>query len=430
VACASYSTASRLAHAAPLAQEFPLPWQKASLANGARLFVAPTDSKYISAAVRVRYGEINERADEDGIAHLLEHVMGKGGAGPYDHRVANEMRSSFPEENAETTLEHVSFSAEFNPDQLPSFLDITGHSLFEPRLERRIIEQERKRVIEELSEWGNSRAFRDMQKFDKALYGKKHPLSTFYPDKEIKTARSITRDGLLAFHKRLARANLVDVFLVGGLPDTVVDLTNRTIGAYRTPLGHADSMRPVSLLKRRSIIGPLKAPDLMKGRTQFKLGWNTEVLFGHKDMGALIIALKHLDAMLAKTVSDALGMVYGLGLTFKPTRTSASIVIEGSTQAESGKIIDAIQSVIDDVRRAPMSDEELQHIKSHLRFLASTRMQDNREVLKRLQRYADFGKSYYEAGIGSVTARQALEAASRYLPGMSGNFVVVLRKAA
>ncbi len=427
--CTSFGLSCLSAQARPFADQFPLPWQKSSLANGVRLFVAPTDSAYISALLRVRFGEINERPNEDGLAHFLEHVMAKGGAGPYSDVVANELRDGFVQENAETTLQHISFSAELAPDQLPSFLDIAGRSLFEPRLERRIVEQERMRVVEELSEWGNSREFRDMRRFDQALYGKHHPLSTFCPEMEIKTIRAASCADLRSFHERMARANLVDLFLVGGLPDTVATLADRTIGSYRTPRGRAASMRPVPMLTRRSIIGPLKAPDLMAGRTQFKLGWNSEVFFGHRDMAAMIVSLKHLDAMLAETVSDRLGMVYGLGLSFQPSRASASIIIDGSTQARPSQIIDAILSVVDDVRRVPMSAKQLQRKKSHLRYLASKRMLDNREVMKRLQRYAEFGTSYFETGIETVTPEKALAAASAHFPKKSGNFVVLFRQA-
>ena len=413
----------------PFAEQFPLHWRKAILSNGIRVFTAPTPSHYLSAALRVRFGEINETSTEDGVAHLLEHVMAKGGAGTYSASAANEIRNAFPEENAETGLEHLGFEAEFNPDQLDAFLDVTGRSLFEPRMEASIIAQERKRVIEELSEWGNAREFRDMQLFDRALYGKDHPLSTFDPDREIETVRTVSRAQLLSFHDRMARSNLVDLFLAGGVPEDAVARADRHLGHYRTSEGEAKRMPRVARLRRRTVIGPLPAPDLMKGRIQFKLGWNTDLHFGHADLGATILALKHLDTKLAETVSDSLGMVYDLSLTFKPSRAAASVIVQGSTQAAPTKIIDAILSVIEMVRRNPMSEKQLDRIKAHLRFLAGARMQDNREVLKRLQRYADNGSSYFEAGIDAATVEATLSAARDHLPRRSDPYVVLLRKA-
>lgn len=415
--------------AKPFAEQFPLRWRMETLANGIRVFIAPAPSQYLSAALRVRYGEINETDVEDGVAHLLEHVMAKGGAGPYSASAANDLRDAFPEENAETGLEALSFSAEFNPDQLDAFLDITARSLFEPRMEEPVIAQERMRVIEELSEWGNARQFRDMQRFDRALYGEDHPLSTFDPDREIETVRTVSRTRLLSFHERMARTNLVDLFLAGGVPEDAVRSAGRHLGRYRTPKGHGKRMPRVGRLARRAIIGPLPAPDLMKGRIQFKLGWNTDLHFGHADLGATILALKHLDAKLAETVSDTLGMVYDLGLTFKPSREAASVIIQGSTQAIPKKIVEAVISVIEMVRQQPMSGKRLERNKSRLRFLASARMQDNREVLKRLQRYADYGSSYFEAGIDGVTIETALAAARSHLPRRSDPYVVLLRKA-
>ncbi len=231
-----------------------------------------------------------------------------------------------------------------------------------------------------------------------------------------------------AFHARLARADLLDVFLVGGLPGDVAALCERHLGRHRTLAGVTRPVPPVRLLSERLVIGPLEAPDLMAGRAAFKIGWNSEVFFGHADTAALTLALKHLKARLDEAVSDRLGLVYDVSVSFEPGRYEASITLEGSTQAEPRRAIDAIVSVIDEVRRVPMTGKQLRHKQIYLRFLASKSMQDNGEVLERLQRYADYGTSYFEAGLAAVTPEQALRAAHRHFPGKDGNYVAIIRQ--
>ena len=416
------------AAASDYGDQFPFEWQRIQLSNGARLYLAPNSSRHILAQFRVRYGEINERPGEDGLAHVLEHALARGGAGPHPHERANEIRDALPYENAITNLNNLAFFAEFNPDQLESFLELMSHAIFAPRLESEIIEQERRRVIEELSGYSSSQGFRHSRQFNAALYGSDHPLVSFDPEAEMATARRATQLDLFRFHERFGRSNLVDLFLVGGLPSNAAWIAEDYLAAYDTEPGTTKTIPPVPLLTKSHMIGPLEATGLTHGRSQIKLGWNTRVFFGHPDMAALTLALRHLKTRLHEVLSERMGMVYSLKVGFEPNAYSASITINASTQEDPYRVRDVILDVVDDIRTMPMTSKQLTHRKIRLRFLASKRMSDNGEVLERLERLADYGTSYYETGLGSVSAEEARRAAWRHFPERDGRHVFLIRQ--
>ena len=122
------------------------------LRNGLQVLIAERhDDPVVAAMVFYGVGARNERAEEAGVSHFLEHMMFKGsekfGKGEVD-RITTVLGGS---NNAFTTPDHTAYWFEFASDRWEIALDIEADRMSGLALDPKEFQSEKKVVLEELS---------------------------------------------------------------------------------------------------------------------------------------------------------------------------------------------------------------------------------------------------------------------------------------
>ncbi|MGE0501553.1 MAG: M16 family metallopeptidase [Rhizobiaceae bacterium] len=104
----------------------------------------------VALGVWVKSGSRDERDDEHGIAHLLEHMAFKGTERRTAWKIASEIENVGGEINAATSVETTSFYARVLSEDVPLAIDILADILNESKFEDDELEREQHVILQEI----------------------------------------------------------------------------------------------------------------------------------------------------------------------------------------------------------------------------------------------------------------------------------------
>ena len=123
------------------------------LSNGLTVVTDPMPGLESAAVgIWVNTGSRNERPDEMGISHMLEHMAFKGTATRNARAIAEEIEAVGGILNAYTGREQTAFHARVLKNDVPLALDIISDILTSPSFEQAELERERQVVLQELGQ--------------------------------------------------------------------------------------------------------------------------------------------------------------------------------------------------------------------------------------------------------------------------------------
>src|SRR4051794_12437620 len=176
-------------------------------------------------------GARTERAEENGMAHFLEHLVFKGGEKYADHRAINETAERMGGIlNAYTSHDLVAFHITTRAESVGDGIDLLTDFVGRPKLDAEELDRERGVVIQEIARAHDQPSVLAEHLIDRAAFGD-HPLGrpVLGPEEHLRT---FTRDAIAEFRRRQwagARGGAFVVGNLGSLPDDgeLVELFNR-----------------------------------------------------------------------------------------------------------------------------------------------------------------------------------------------------------
>ena len=169
------------------------------LDNGLTVHVAaghPAPVVAIQAWVGV--GSADETSPQAGVAHVVEHMLFKGGAEDGVGELARAIEGNGGEINAWTSFDHTVYHAVLGRDHLGAAIDALGDALTAPRVDPQELAREREVILEEIRQGADDPARSVAQSLFATAYVE-HP----YRRPVIGTAESV---------KRLGERELVEFF--------------------------------------------------------------------------------------------------------------------------------------------------------------------------------------------------------------------------
>src|ERR1700748_2245400 len=123
------------------------------LSNGLTIITDPMANLESAAiGVWVGTGSRNERPEQMGLSHMLEHMAFKGTQRRTARQMAEEIEAVGGYLNAYTSREQTAFHARVLKDDVPLALDIVADILINPTYEAGELERERQVVLQELGQ--------------------------------------------------------------------------------------------------------------------------------------------------------------------------------------------------------------------------------------------------------------------------------------
>ncbi|HEY2631640.1 MAG TPA: pitrilysin family protein [Solirubrobacteraceae bacterium] len=184
-------------------------------ANGLPVYnITLPGTRALTVLVAFDAGARTERAQENGMAHFLEHLVFKGGEKYATYKDVNETAERLGGMlNAYTSHDLVAFHITVRAESAPEAIDLLSDFVARPRLDADELDRERGVVIQEINRAYDQPSTVAEYLIDKAAFGD-HPLgrTVLGPEENL---RNFTREAIVAFRERRWDGASGGAFLVG-----------------------------------------------------------------------------------------------------------------------------------------------------------------------------------------------------------------------
>jgi len=178
--------------------------------------IALPGTRALTILVAFDAGARNERPEENGMAHFLEHLVFKGGEKFPTYKDVNETAEHLGGVlNAYTSHDLVAFHITVRAESAAAAVDLLSDFVGRPRLDAEELDRERGVVIQEINRAFDQPSMVAEYLIDRAAFGE-HPLgrTVLGPEENL---RSFTREGIVAFRERRWAGARGGAFLAGNL---------------------------------------------------------------------------------------------------------------------------------------------------------------------------------------------------------------------
>src|SRR3984893_4353291 len=173
-------------------------------------------TRALTVLVAFDAGARNERPQENGMAHFLEHLVFKGGEKYPTYKDVNETAERLGGVlNAYTSHDLVAFHITVRAESAAQAIDLLSDFVARPRLDAEELDRERGVVIQEINRAYDQPSTVAEYLIDRAAFGE-HPLgrTVLGPEENL---RGFTREGIIGFRQRRWAGQRGAAFLVGNL---------------------------------------------------------------------------------------------------------------------------------------------------------------------------------------------------------------------
>lgn len=409
-----------------------------TLDNGFHVALQRTSTPTFEARMSVYQGGLNERPDEEGIAHFLEHTVLMAGTKKYDIEQVVEMRERFMGMGATTYNDRTNFQVSGLSEDIGYFFDFFSDAIFDPRFDQGRVDDERKIILREIADGRSSPSFKDGELYRVALLGTgPHNYSTLGNPEVI---RGALPSDLREFHSKGYGASNMRLTLVGGLPDDVED----RIEDYFADKPHGENIKfkfPGLSPLESSVILHQSATDLLNNthpsESSANLTIGLRVASGHSKYNQKLSILTHIlggdmNSRLFKGVRERDGLVYGVSAGYGGEDNRGIIEIDSRISAKHiSETVDSVFHEMNLLRNEPVKQKELDRIKRLQKFLTIAYSETNSGRVGVINGYLEYGITPEEslAELDSITPKDIQEVANLFLPESrsDGKYVMMIR---
>ena len=322
-------------------------------------------TRALTVLVAFDAGARNERVEENGMAHFLEHLVFKGGKKFPTYKDVNETAERLGGVlNAYTSHDVVAFHITVRAESAPAAIDLLSDFVGRPRLDAEELDRERGVVIQEINRAFDQPSMVAEYLIDRAAFGE-HPLgrTVLGPEENL---RSFTREGIVAFRERRWAGASGGAFLAGNLehlPEEA-ELQER-FGRFPSlpePEAYfpAPSFEPEKLVEERdthqSHLRMIYRPDIAVSdvRQRAALSIYSTLLGG--SMGS----------RLFEEIREKRGLCYSV---YAIDHSFADVpILQLGSGLESAKCVEAytrMREIVDELRRDGPTEEEVQRARAY-----------------------------------------------------------------
>ena len=284
-----------------------------TLKNGLTILYEKRNTASVAVEVCVKVGSLDEKPNERGISHFLEHILFEGTKNrPDTLQISNEIEKYGADFNAATTPEATYFYIKILNKHFEIALDILSDMIKNPLFKQEVILKNRKIIVDEINMINDDPRSYQWILFNLALY-KKHMLR-YPPYGDTQVVKTMSRNKLTSYFKRHYAPNNMIVAISGNV-NNPTKLIKKYFG----------DMEKTKVPKRKISKEPTQKKTIKKikketGNSYYVLGYKT-IPKGHKDTHALEVIYAILgrgqSGRLFDEVRTKRGLVYDIGINNK-----------------------------------------------------------------------------------------------------------------
>ena len=339
-----------------------------TLGNGLEVFLKEDHfTNIVAIQCWVRTGSLHERPNEEGMAHVLEHMLFKGTAKRVVGEIASTVEGCGGNINAYTTFDRTVFYLTLNKNHAALGVELLADAIYNSSFDAEEFAREKEVILEEIRRSNDDPGSLIGRKiFERAYAGSiaSRPIIG-----SVESVTSFTRDDLVTFHSRWYQPENLFFLAVGSFnAEELLGEVNRQFGSAKgTPV-----------------------PQLNAGVRKFPTGLEIHVLRGdyeeprieiafeapnihHPDTAALDVASFALGggetARLFQRLREDTGIVTSIGASIYAPEFGG--VLEVSASPMPDKILEAIGGIGKEIAliesAEPVSEEELSRAQANMK---------------------------------------------------------------
>jgi predicted Zn-dependent peptidase len=370
-----------------------------------------------SFGVWVKVGSANEDDSNNGIAHIIEHMLFKGTESRNAKQIADEMAKIGGNMNAFTSKECTSYYAATLSEHLPIAIDIMSDMLSHSLIDDKSLKKEKGVIIEEIDMYDDSPEDLVHELLQQRIW-KDHPLGYMISGTK-KIVRRVTREQIMDF---------MDAYYVG---------ENMVISVA----GNFDENGILKLLEEK--FGILKASSSKAVSSVGKPEYNRVVCKRNKDIEQLhcniafdcisylseerfILSVLNsifggsINSRLFQKIRENSGLTYSIysyGSSYR--ETGLLHIYAAMNPSQTGTVVKKIFHIINDIKKKGVTAEELAMTKEQIKTelilgneSAKSRMNSNGKAIMNRGRIVTIEELI--DGIESVSLGNIIDFANRY----------------
>jgi predicted Zn-dependent peptidase len=195
------------------------------LKNGMTIILEKRNLPVVSVAFAVRNGGVNEKEEEKGISHFIEHMLYKGTPTRNSKKIADEIEKRGGELNGFTSEEITAYWCKIPSKHLNVALDVLCDMVKNPLFDEKELEKERLVIFEEIKMYHDTPRMHAFDEIQKALYDKTMGINLAGTSE---TMNSITRKKMIKKFKQIYTPNNLILCVVGDAEfDSLVQFAER-----------------------------------------------------------------------------------------------------------------------------------------------------------------------------------------------------------
>jgi predicted Zn-dependent peptidase len=232
--------------------------------------LAMPGTRAVTVLVAFDAGARTERAEENGMAHFLEHLVFKGGEKYATYRDVNETAERLGAQlNAYTSHDVVAFHVTCRAEAVMEAADLLTDFVANARVDGDELERERGVVIQEINRSDDAPASVASKLLDRAAFGE-HPLgrAVLGPAEHLE---SFSREGILAFRERRWAPARGGAFVAGDLSSADEGRLGELFGRF-PGRAEQDGVEPAPDFERRVLV-----TERETHQSHLRLHWRTPI---------------------------------------------------------------------------------------------------------------------------------------------------------
>jgi zinc protease len=399
--------------------KFP-PYEVKTLLNGLQVIaVSHHEQPVVSLRLIVRAGSAQDPDTKPGVAALAATLLDQGTATRSAEQIANAIDSIGGALGVGAGADLSFINAVVMKDSLNFALDLVSDVAQHPAFARDEIERQRQQSLSGMRVSYDDPEFLANVVFDRLVYGF-HPYGRPQSGSP-ETLAAITRDDLVAFHKRWFGANNAILAIVGDVtPAEAFTGAERAFGKWAAAA--AEPAKPVDPPPPTRRVIVIDKPGAVQ--TEIRVG-NIAIPRKNDDFMALDLATKVLGGeganRLHRVLRSERGLTYGASADFNALKQSGDIVAQTNTRSETTG--ETLRLMIDEVWRLlrdRVGDRELEGAQDYLTGAFPLTIETPSQIALQILNAVFFGLNMndlqtYRERVNAVTVDDVQRVARNYL---------------
>lgn len=208
-------------------------FQTHTLDNGIRIIHKQTNRSVSHCGIVINTGSRDELADEQGLAHFIEHGLFKGTTKRKTHHILNRLDVVGGELNASTSKEDTWIHASFLNKHYERAIELISDIVLSSTFPEKEMEKEKDVIIDEINSYLDSAEDTIFDEFESMIFSG-HSLGSPILG-TVESVRKLTSECALRMINRCFQTSQMVFSSVGDLPfDKVIKLAEKHFGYYRT----------------------------------------------------------------------------------------------------------------------------------------------------------------------------------------------------